>query len=289
MISPNLLSWSIPFKYSVVTRLSPLQDRVSWVLIQHLPILYLVAVGGQVADLPARCVVAALAMICMQTFYEMGYIQNDVLTTRSEAAPTLRLPAPLLEFGANNFASIIVIRVAIGSALLAAFLTLAWLSETAVNAALFATVLLATMMAFHLHNSTRSRWNVATYFLLASGRYGAVPVLLAPEGLVVIYALISVLMVPLVRTLEHACKPKYGLATLSMVMIPFEKSRVIYYLAASVTYFSVTPSTPQLLLPGFVLVYLLVYRCAVLFVVSRKMVQPTKHQAYDRSHGEDRE
>ncbi len=289
MISRNIVSWSIPFNYSLVTRLSPLQDRVSWALIQHLPILYLVAVGGQIADLPVRCAVAVIAMICMQTFYEMGYIQNDVLTTRSEAAPTLRLPASLLEFGVNKFASIIVVRLIIGSALFVAFLTLAWLSGAAVNTGLFVAVLLTTMMAFHLHNSTRSRWNVATYFLLACGRYGAVPVLLAPEGQVAIYALISVLMVPLVRTLEHACKPKYGLATLSRIMIPFEKSRVIYYLAVSAIYFAVAPSTLQFVLPGFVLVYLLIYRCAVLFVVSRKMVRPTRHHAYDSSSRENRE
>ena len=197
----------MPFLYSLTTRFKPTQDRVSWLLVQYVPVLYLAAIGGALSSASERCIVAIVAIVCWQVFYEIGYIHNDVITTKFERSPTLRVNGDLLEFGRRKFASIACVRIGSGLLLLAAIAGLAKALGLHVNFLAFAAVVAVTMISFVVHNSVRGVANIFTYSILSIGRYASVPVLIAPEDQMAAYGVVSVLMVPLVRILEHSCKP----------------------------------------------------------------------------------
>lgn len=280
MLKASILSWSIPFNYSLVTRFNPIQDRASWVLLQYVPIMYLCFAAGPIATAPQRLAVALLAALSWQTFYEIGYIHNDVVTTKNEEQPTLRLNGDLLAYGSEKILALVGVRVACGLLLLAATSGLASFIQVPVNLPIFILVIAGTMLAFVVHNTVRGRKNMLTYALLSAGRYASIPLLVAPEGGVVLYALVSILMVPLIRTLEHACKPKYGQTWLQGLMEPFHRSRVAYYALVLGAYIVSAAALGAPMQLGAVFLYLLAYRTMVLMAIHRNMIRPTKHGSY---------
>lgn len=267
----------LPFNYLFHTRLRSSQDRISWVLIHPLPVLFL---AGAVGDnsLFSSLVLGVLGLVAFQALYEIGYIDNDVFTTRREVDPTLRLSPSEASFLRTKFSRIAAARALVFLACLAAT---EWLLPEGSQGALgaFGLICSVTMLAFLLHNRIRNRWNVLTYGVLATGRYVSVPLLAwgLEEPAILLAAF---LMMPLPRALEHASKPKYRFDLLRRVSVPFERFRAVYYLCAIPAYamtMGVTGAAQQGVL---VLGFFATYRCAVLVAVRRGVVLPTVHQSY---------
>lgn len=272
------VGWGVPFGYLFHTRLHSKQDQLSWVLVHPLPVLFLAIAGHRPEHLLPMGAIAVLGLIGFQALYEIGYIDNDVFTTKRESDPTLRLSASAASFLESNFAFIAALRVGI---FCLCILAAGWFkpAEMQIGLGPFLMLCVTTMIAFATHNRIRNRWNVLTYGVLATGRYTAVPLL--AWGLAAPWLLLAaLLMMPLPRTLEHATKPKYGFDGLRRMLAPFEVFRPAYYLIALLAFAAMSSLDTASLMGAATLTFFLVYRVGVLCAVRGKLVSPTVHQAY---------
>lgn len=274
---------AIPFAYLFATRLRSLQDRVSWVIVHPMAVLMVIALADARTEASATRLVVALALFAFwQSLYEIGYIENDSWTTQSETAPTRRLSEKSAWALRKYFAAVVAARavMAIG------FFCFAWMLARATGLEvnfgfLFFFVALAAT-AFFAHNRIRSRWNVVTFCILSACKYCVIPISLLPADVRIDAAFACLLVMPLPRSLEHACKPKYGFELLRGVVVPFVRFRAAYYLVMLLAGIIGWYFLGWHLVISWMAGMFLVYRGALFILVTSGHVVPTVHPAYEK-------
>ncbi|MEM7364091.1 MAG: hypothetical protein AAF525_08695 [Pseudomonadota bacterium] len=243
----------LPLGYFLATRVPGTIASISWAAIYIVPLLLI----GTLAQLPLIDAIAIqlLAMVIIYTIYELGYLQNDALTTRTETSPTLRLtPDEMLMVG-RWFPGIILARVIIAALLLALLETL---NPPGLDALMFCIVIL--IPTFLTYNLTRGAINVPLHFILVSVRFSAPVLVLIPETDVML-VLYLILMFPLINTMERAAEPRYELAWLQRNPLANQTSgRWIYYLGFSIVWTVICITLDLNVLTLIPIVYLFAYR-----------------------------
>lgn len=200
-----------PFSYTFKSRLVTVSERISWLIIYPF-FLFLV-----VFLFDGSYIQFSLYFLSTLSAYEVGYLFNDFVTVRNESNPTVRCKSNS-DFFYVNFKSAVFSRVLIAYSvsLVIYFIYDSLLSFLIVSFVFF---------VYYFHNSIRSRFNVLTYICLVSLRYiGPVVFLNSMPIFFMIF-----MCFPLCRTIEHACKPKYGFSKLRARVGGFDKFRVFYY------------------------------------------------------------
>ena len=227
----------IPFSYGWATRAQTVLDRLSFFIIWIIPVWF-------VCGMPVSLRFAA-GVIAEYSLYEIGYLFNDYFTAKKELSPNHRLPRGKREKIGKHLIQITAARI-----------TIVILSLIYLKAQFFAAALAFTGVAFSLHNSIRSNWNILTYFLLCLSKYLALPALFVP-GLLGEACLVLVLSFVLPRTIEHASKPKYRVPFLKTLEPHSFRAVYSFLLASAAAVFA--PSS----LLFFVALWYYVYRVAV--------------------------
>lgn len=218
----------LPLSYGWSTRSQTPLDRLSFFVILVLPLWYCSAVSAS-APLQAVLPPFAIAFVAQYALYEIGYLQNDCVTTRFESSPHFRLPAPRQEAAARLYPLLTATRLAFACACLA-LLTRFFPAGRVYR---FAALLLMQTLAFGAHNTLRSRWNIATYLALCTLKYAAVPLLFAPSVWPPPPAAAAMFFAfPLPRAVEHASKEKYGIKLLRSLNP--DRFRLAYYALLSI-------------------------------------------------------
>lgn len=275
------MNFIIPFVYLFNSRLHLRVERISWVFINPI-VLFLATWLLSNLPLGEHILLFLLAFLVWQSLYEIGYIYNDVFTTKNEVDPTLRLGERGASFIERRFALIVTFRSAI-SAL--AFLGIVWLDQYKnlnLHVLWFLGVLGLSCIAFVAHNSIRNRLNIITFGVLSATKYSALPLLMVAEGQEVVGLLVSLTMFPLVRTLEHATKKKYLVGWLKKIVGVFPLFRIKYYVVAlsfaCVAYWLIDDDKVIVFISIYS--YFLVYRVGVWFVVRKNIIRQTVHRSY---------
>lgn len=190
-----------PYSYGFATRAPTGYDKLSFLALWVLP-LYFVCRAPLVPFL--------LAASAQYALYELGYLQNDFVTTRREATPTFRLSAD--KRAAVQPVRILCARFVFFIVCLALLFFLSW--GVKLHPMRFLLALGALALFFAAHNTLRSCANILTYFLLCATKYLALPLLFLPmsQALYAFSALFLAFVLP--RSIEHAAKPRYGIAAL---------------------------------------------------------------------------
>src|SRR5690606_23702956 len=196
----------LPGYYLFYSRLARKSERISWLVVFPLTVLLvnMLAAPNNSALISGIFLLSFLSWLAV---YELGYMENDVFTIDRETNPTLRISSEDIAWIKSNFYKIVSIRLLLF--LLLTCLLWYFFADQFSLAYYFATIGL-TRLAFYLHNRLRSRWNILTYFLLSSGKYLFLALILFQLELPLLLLALH-LAFPLPKTLEHACKVKYGL------------------------------------------------------------------------------
>ncbi|MGF1685057.1 hypothetical protein, partial [Photobacterium minamisatsumaniensis] len=159
----------------------------------------------------------SLMFLATLACYEIGYLYNDIITTKNEISPTIRNT----EWFEAHLGLAVVIRVAF----CLTCLLLVFVSTDIYSALLLLFGMFSIQLAFFFHNTVRSKLNIVSYFSLVSFRYVTpiIPFVSLEDVIIVILAF------PLCRTIEHACKKKYGFSSLQSLISNFDIYRVAYY------------------------------------------------------------
>lgn len=164
------------------------------------------------------------------SFYEIGYFENDVITTKNEVNPTLRISEEENVWIEKNFFKIISGRILMGCIGTLLLFTIAKYFNFHVDIPFFIIAVIVARVAFYFHNKVRSRWNIMTYFFLSSSKYLSLPLLFYPNLPHFSLLLFSVLLIfPIPRTLEHAAKIKYNVKPLAKFIANLDLFRIKYY------------------------------------------------------------
>ena len=193
----------MPLGYFLATRVPGAIASISWVAVYVIPLLLV----GSLAQLPIidTLAIQLLSIATVYAVYEVGYLQNDALTTRGEASPTLRLSPDEMDNVRRRFTVIALVRAVIVILLLA---LLYQMDPPGMQGLLVSLAIL--IPTFVIYNLTRGAINVPLHFLLVSLRFCA-PVLVLipyPDATLLLYL---ILLFPLINTLERAAEPRYGL------------------------------------------------------------------------------
>ncbi|WP_165743737.1 hypothetical protein [Pseudoalteromonas sp. Z9A6] len=205
------------------------------------------------------------------SIYDLGYIENDVKTVLKEHNPTIRINSKAFEYYQENYLWVILVKTSISLFLLLVIHLLSKLYVIETNILHFSICIFITRIVFYFHNKIRSVWNVLTFSLLSLCKYVSLLVLFAPASELIYYIALAILMFPVVRALEHATKPKYGLIYIQKIVGSADLFRVKYYFLILIF---------SLLLPSLIhkfdyfyssiFLYYLIYRLIICLLVKYK-------------------
>lgn len=253
--------FAFPYTYGFATRAKTALDKLSFFAVFVFPLLVVSFIGSN--DYLKTAVRFAIGFTVLYVVYEIGYLQNDVYTTKREAHPVIRLSPEDHALVSKHAALLIAIRILYA---VLGLLLLVYLEQS--NVLAFAGVLIMLFCVFDMHNTVRSKANALTYLILCSLKYFALPFLLLPQerlGLALIAVFVSF---SLPRSIEHASKPKYSLPLFSSIG-NHDKFRVIYYAVLSVLSFVGWYFSPSFSVIALLSLWFLGYRSLVLVALMR--------------------
>ncbi|EPM2311057.1 hypothetical protein ACTK7M_000502 [Escherichia albertii] len=266
----NLL---LPLSYLFKSRLITKHEKISWFFIY--PIFTLCAVlifNGDVINF-------IVAFFMTMSLYEIGYMDNDFRTTKKEKEPTIRFFEGS-DWVVKNYRLVVLLRITIAS-LLCIYLIYN-INDNELGLLVFFIIILA--IGFYFHNTLRSRWNIFTYFVIVASRYllpAVASITIPEESLLIIYLII---IFPLPRTLEHACKVKYNFPNLRKIIRNPDVFRVKWYLFLEfvLCLFIIFIGCDFFLINMIILtMYFLLYRIGTLYLSKAKKVLRNKHKSYN--------
>lgn len=233
----------LPGLYLVRSRLRSRVDRISWVLVNPVVIITMAAA---VTDLPLGIFLAALVLSfsAWQSVYETGYLENDLITIQYERSPTLRLDRALRAALVRGYWRLVFGKVLVAVGACGGLAILGLYAQGTVRPGALIVLLIAARLLFWVHNTVRSRANVITYFLLSTLKYIAIPATFLVGDQWALLVVLVVLLFPLIRTLEHASKVKYGFRRIAAVIGDFDQFRPWYYGALTAAFAAVAAGTP---------------------------------------------
>ena len=285
-MSPAVARFLLPWTYLVHSRLKARMEQVSWVLINPVVVT---AIAAYVTVLSPGPFIGALALafIAWQSVYETGYLENDLVTTQREAAPTLRLASELHSAATRSYWILITGKLCVAGLACIGLVALGGSEpEDGLAVGRFIGLLIASRLAFYAHNSVRSRLNVVTYLGLAGLKYGTIPALFYTGTEWWAFGAVVVLPFPLLRTLEHARKDKYHLSIASRLIQDVDRFRPMYYggLAVVFTVLLAVAGTSLFRLGLEVAVYLFLLRLVGLALALRMGRRSLTSWGEPRSH-----
>ncbi|WP_158860511.1 wbuO protein [Lunatibacter salilacus] len=261
-------TYVIPFQYLYISRLKRISEVLSllWIypmyLIFFLFYLYAIPTNSHILGF-------VIGFIAWMAIYEIGYLENDSITIHKEKFPNLRIDTDRINFIRSNLKTIVVLRVILFGILVGAnWATNLW---TISQCGWFIGWVLMGRLFFSLHNSLRSRINILTYFGLCVTKYFVFPFLLLGMDYGLEPYVVILLTFPLLRTLEHAVKPKYQLVTLQQVVEGLDTFRLGYYAFALLIALAISRFFDLLPTLALSVLYFFIFRFGIWLLIRSKV------------------
>lgn len=221
----------VPFLFFAKTRLNSTFQKVSWIFVYFLPVFYIFLHFSAFDFLVSNLMLMVISITLINYIYENGYIVNDVILTKSEANPTLRLSNDELVFMRNNIRLIFLARYFVIALM---FVGVCLLSKDAWYVIVVGLVCILLSFLYRIYNSHRSILNFYLIFPLSYLRfYGAVLPLVAINDLA-IFVVMTAFLYPFIKMLEFGKQSRYNLLRLSHFVGDIDYFRVCYYFVLSV-------------------------------------------------------
>ena len=224
-----MIKFYIPFYYLFYTRLKTKMEIVSWQIIFIVP-QFLITYFFLEIRIDIFLQLFLLSQFIFHTLYEVGYIENDILTTKKEKNPTLRLDKKSANYMRNNYQKVIYFRYCIVLLFLGLLYSINIIFKFEINILSFIWLLLFNRIFFSIHNHVRNRSNILTFFILAITKYIFPLVLFVSNENMLYPILLSVIAFPLLRTIEICMLKRHNFKNFVNIIVNLDKFRILYYL-----------------------------------------------------------
>ena len=268
---PNIVFF-VPFSYLYKVRLGTLSKTLSLLVLYVIPtsFYYVLICGISVASI----INYILAITIIYTIYEIGYIQNDLETTKKELNPSLRLDENNIQFYNKQRTLIYTTR----STIVLIFASiLVYTNNFNISSLSFITSVVILLITFCIYNIVRNRWSLIIFSLLQILKY--TPYLLfAVPNIPILYIILLLFCFPILSILERTSHPRFNII-LAQKIIPSTKKlpplRALYYIIISFVLIILTITNNFNILNGTPIYILAAYR-TLLYL----FYKPTKNSNY---------
>ncbi len=255
-----------PYLYFLRTRLKGKIQRLSWIFIYFIPNIFLYLYVTDFEFSFNNLSIMILSLILINYIYDNGYIQNDVILTKKEKNPTLRIDGKLLEDLRKNIIKIFIFRFFIAAFIL--FYLFLFIDD-AMNFLTFLSISILLQFLYLIYNSTRTVLNLYLILPLSYFRfYGFIIPFVSQKDLVG-FIFLTILIYPLSKFLEFTKQPRYKYEYISKMVANVDVFRVKYYLIVFIIFLLLYNFFYINLVYVFIVFYYLVFRILSYFAISR--------------------
>jgi hypothetical protein len=259
------MRFSLPFLYYFLTRINTLPKKISWFLVHVVPIIFL-CYSFTAINLFYLVPVYFLSLLGMTSIYEIGYLENDVKTTKKEINPTKRLDENIEMYIEKNYNVVLFSKYVFTLIIVIIF----WLVNNVTLLELyplqFLVCLIILRIIYLFHNNLRGKVNIVTFLGLIIFKHYSIILLFLPLSKSLFPLFIIFILLCGQRLIEYASKDRFGL---NIKMINKHLFRVLYYFVA-LLFFSVskifTLSNQQEIFSDYILItsfYLFIFRLLI--------------------------
>ncbi len=269
----------IPFFYLINSRLKTKFELISWQIIFFIPVLIITYYH---LDIRSNVFIHLflLSQLIFYSIYEIGYIENDVVTVKNEKDPTIRLNKENTKYIEKNYSKIINSRYLV---FLLSSILLLWIDlwiEYVLNIELFLFCVLITRLIFYVHNKIRNRFTIITFFLLSISKF-SFPLILFVNLEKINYALFLALLVfPILRTIEIFFLRRFKFKFIGKIITDIDKFRIIYYLTLFIlfimAYFLSVLNIYEFYIGITIILYFLLFRIICFFLIKGSIYKRDK-------------
>ena len=147
----------IPFYYTFYTRIKGKSKRIAYIFTFILPIyIYIIAFNRSFTLIDF--IASILGFIGLMSIYEVGYINNDVITIQYEKNPTLRLKEDEIFYARERIGKIRAIKYII------ALIIIGILVMLNCNYIYYTIGLILIYIVYLAHNKVRDKKSIITFF-----------------------------------------------------------------------------------------------------------------------------
>ena len=265
-----MFKFYIPFYYLIHTRLKTNIDLLSWQIIFIIPQFIITYFYLNIRS-DIFVLIFFITQLAFHTLYEIGYIENDNLTTKNEKKPTLRLNRGGAAFIKKNYSKVIYVKYL----MVLLFVGLLYWINTFVayrlNIFSFISLLVLNRIFFFLHNNMRSRLNILTFFVLSITKF-VFPLVLFIRFETLLYPiLLSAIIFPLLRSIEISTLKRHNFKFFSKIIGDIDRFRILFYLSTSLLFITLWLfsflNIKNFSVSIFILVYFLLFRISTYFLI----------------------
>ena len=269
-----MYSFYIPIFYLIHSRLKTKFDLISWQIIFLIPQF---AVTYYYLNIRSDIFVQLflISQLIFHVLYEIGYIENDVITTRNEKNPTKRLSSRSIAYLKKNYSKVIYFKYLVGTIFIGLLYWIDTFTSYNLNLNVFVGLLVFNRIIFFIHNSIRNRFNILTFFILSAAKYVFPIVLFVRFEIMLLPLIIMLLIFPILRTIEIFTLKRHKFKKIAYLVNNIDKFRIIYYLFNSIVitviwHFSLISGT-NYNISIFIVLYFLLFRISTKFLIEKKV------------------
>ena len=265
-----MFKFYISFYYLIHTRLRTNIDLLSWQIIFIIPQFTITYFYLNIRS-DIFVLIFFITQLAFHTLYEIGYIENDNLTTKNEKKPTLRLNRKGSAFIKKNYSKVIYVKYLIVLLLVGLLYCINTFAAYRLNIFSFISLLVLNRIFFFLHNNIRSRLNILTFFVLSITKF-IFPLVLFIDFETLLYPiLLSVIIFPLLRSIEISTLKRHDFKFFSKIIGDIDRFRILFYLIASLLFITLWffsfLGIKNFSVSIFILVYFLLFRISTYFLI----------------------
>lgn len=263
----------LPYVYFLKTRLTGNFQRVSWLFVYFIPIIFLYSRIASLKNVYDYSLLI-LGFLIINYVYENGYLENDVQTIKKEEKPTLRLSEEEIRIVDNSFTTIFFIRGVILILMLAGYFICAKYTTTIVMpfTLLFAALLLQIL--YLIYNRIRNIVNLYLIIPLSFIRFFGFILPFVETKDMGWFVLLATLLYPLSKFIEFAQKKRFKTIISKGDTFNVDRFRVKYYLLLTLLLIGFRFLFRHVYILCFMeaSIFFLLYRIAGLAIISNKKV-----------------
>ena len=272
-----MYQYFLPFSYLISSRLKTKYELLSWQIIFFIPLIIITYFFLEIRS-NLFIHLFLVSQIIFYSLYETGYIENDIITTKKETNPTIRLNKIKINFITKNYFRLISFRFLVALFFIIIIFWLDSISAYRLNLMNFLILLILTRIIFYIHNNIRNRLTIITFFLLSILKYTFPIILFINEEKIFFPLLLTFITFPLLRTIEVTTLKRYNFKKFSKLVGDIDKFRILYYLFVFIILFILKMlsilNNDHFYLSLTIISYFLVFRICCFYLI--------KHGSYKR-------
>lgn len=267
-----------PYLYFLKTRLKGKIQKISWVFVYFIPniFLYLYITGFDISF--NNIFTMILSLILINYIYDNGYIQNDIILTKKETNPTLRIYGEELDNIRKNIRKIFLIRFVITIFILILIFILVDDYKIFISI-LTMSVLLQSL--YLIYNSVRSVLNLYLILPLSYIRFYGFIIPFVPYKHLVEFIILTIFIYPFSKFLEFTKQPRYKYEFLSKMVGNIDIFRIKYYLISNILFLLAYTLFEIEFVYIFIFLYYLIFR--LFAYVAIKKISIVKKDIFNNS------